>query len=570
MNTALPPSGNDPAFRRTKKLPTESESVITVTNAKPMSENALPIGTQMEEFEIVGFIGEGGFGIVYLAYDHSLRRQVALKEYMPVSLATRSDGTTVEVKSERYAETFQAGLRSFVTEARLLADFDHPSLVKVYRFWESNGTAYMVMPFYQGATLEDKLSHMSEPPDEAWLKWLLAQLLEALAVVHAGDCLHRDIAPDNILILPDGRPLLLDFGAARRVIGDKTQSLTVILKSGYAPVEQYANDPTMKQGTWTDIYAVGGVIYYAITGKTPIPSVSRLISDSLEPLSKAAKGRYSTGFLKTIEAALAVRPQDRPQNIEEFRTRLGLTGPQSMAELGSNGWAVPTKRPRTTYIAAFVTILAVLGGSIFFVREKPPGISAIPTAMTPSLPTGSSAVAEKKYDPLKALDEIFEGRDRNHAVTVSTDNAQARIGKDALRFKIRSAKTGYAYIYMVGTNNSDFFLLFPNALDKRNYVKAGEQLDLPKPEWKMIAEGPPGTDHFVVIVSDYPRDLTGAGLELVDPFAEFPYGRAERLYRAHTDQTPLFAGKAVCAGSTRDCSESYGAAVFSIEEIPES
>ena len=133
-------------------------------NIKLPNENGLPIGTTIGEFEITGLIGEGGFGIVYLAYDHSLHRQVALKEYMPAALAGRSVGATVAVKSKRHLETFQAGLRSFINEARLLAQFDHPSLVKVYRFWESNGTAYMVMPFYQGITLKETLAAMRTPP----------------------------------------------------------------------------------------------------------------------------------------------------------------------------------------------------------------------------------------------------------------------------------------------------------------------------------------------------------------------------------------------------------------------
>ena len=168
---------------------------------------------------------------------------------------------------------------------------------------------------------------------------------------------------------------------------------------------------------------------------------------------------------------------------------------------------------------------------------------------------------------MRALDEVFEGRERNHAVTVSTEKAQTRIGKDLLRFRIRSAKAGYVYLLMVGTNRSDFFLLFPNAVDKNNNIKAGEQFDLPRPEWKMVAEGPPGTDHFVVIVSDRPRDFSAAGLAAVDPFAEFPLDQAARLYSDYTGSTPLFAGKAICPVSMRNCSESYGAAMFSIEEI---
>ena len=211
------------------------------------SGNALPVGTYLSEFELTGVLGEGGFGIVYLAWDHSLQRKVALKEYMPASLAARENNTTVRVRSARHKETFDAGLKSFINEARLLAQFDHPSLVKVYRFWEANGTAYMVMPLYEGTTLKDHVRAMPDRPDEAWLLGVLAPLTEALAVIHGENCFHRDIAPDNVILLAGTqRPLLLDFGAARRVIGDMTQALTVILKPGYAPVEQYAEIPGMK------------------------------------------------------------------------------------------------------------------------------------------------------------------------------------------------------------------------------------------------------------------------------------------------------------------------------------
>src|SRR4029077_10512530 len=134
---------------------------------------------------------------------------------------------------------------------------------------------------------------------------LLAQLLDAVSVIHAHDCYHRDIAPDNILIFPDGRPLLLDFGAARKVIADMTQELTVILKPGYAPIEQYANDPATKQGPWTDIYALAAVVYFAVTRERPPPSVSRVMSDSLIPLTKSAAGRYSQRFLQAIDQALS-------------------------------------------------------------------------------------------------------------------------------------------------------------------------------------------------------------------------------------------------------------------------
>jgi serine/threonine protein kinase len=289
------------------------------------SVNGLPAGCQLHEFKIEQVIGEGGFGIVYLAQDTQLHRTVAVKEYVPHALATRAFDNSLALRSERHRETFQLGLSSFVNEARLLASFDHPSLVKVYRFWEQNGTAYMAMPYYRGPTLKVLLQNAPCAPDEAWLKKFLHPLLDALQVIHNSHCYHRDIAPDNILLLGSGtdyKPLLLDFGAARRVIQGATQNLTVILKPGYAPVEQYAEVASMKQGPWTDIYALCAVLYAAITGQAPLPSVGRLIKDEMTPVSQQVKDQYSAAFLLAIDHGLAVRPEDRTQNVAALRASL--------------------------------------------------------------------------------------------------------------------------------------------------------------------------------------------------------------------------------------------------------
>jgi serine/threonine protein kinase len=332
---ATPPDSQKTEWLSTKAipshpLPADAMEKTEILSAPPSAHSTdmagnLPMGTRLGEFEITALIGEGGFGIVYLAHDHSLQRRVALKEYMPSSLAARAGGSQVQVKSARHRETFEAGLKSFINEARLLASFDHPSLVKVYRFWEANGTAYMVMPLLDGSTLKDVLKGLGRRPDEAWLRSVLGPLTEALLVIHAEQCYHRDIAPDNVMLLPSvNRWLLLDFGAARRVIGDMTQALTVILKPGYAPVEQYAEIPGMKQGPWTDVYALAAVVYFAIMGKTPPPSVGRLLNDTYVPLVQAAEGRYSERFLAAIDRALAVRPEARTQSIGALRSELGL------------------------------------------------------------------------------------------------------------------------------------------------------------------------------------------------------------------------------------------------------
>jgi hypothetical protein len=183
----------------------------------------------------------------------------------------------------------------------------------------------MVMPYYEGPTLKRTLATQGRPPNEAELRAWLWPLLDALAVLHAAQCYHRDIAPDNILITANG-PLLLDFGAARRVIGDMTHALTVVLKPGFAPIEQYGEMPAMTQGAWTDLYAIASVLYAAITGRRPVASVERLLDDRLRPLREVAAGRYSEPFLAGIDAALALRPQDRPQTVAEFRARLDGQG----------------------------------------------------------------------------------------------------------------------------------------------------------------------------------------------------------------------------------------------------
>ncbi len=516
-----------------------------------LGENVLPIGTKLEEFEITDIIGWGGFGIVYLVYDHSLQCQVALKEYMPSSFAIRNSYGEIALKSESSRDIFQAGLRSFVNEARLLAHFDHPSLVKCYRYFERNKTAYMVMPFYQGITLKEKVQNTDKLPDEKWLKDLLFQLLDALSILHKDkpSCLHRDIAPDNILILPSGRALLLDFGAARRVISDMTQSLTVILKPGYAPIEQYADETNLTQGPWTDIYALAAVIYFVITRKTPIPSVSRLVSDKLIPLRESFSKQYSSDFLRSIDKALAVKPEDRPQSVDEFRKLLGIESESPPSQ--------PRKGKIFIILAAItITSLIVINGNMDIVQQ------------TPSTITAEDTIKSVEFDPTQELEAIFNARDRNHTVTVSINKTQVSINKDQLHFKIRSAKPGYVYILAVGTNQSDFLLLFPNAKDQNNRIIANQQIELPRNEWRMIAGGPPGTNHFIAIVSSHPRSFGNTGLQEANIFKTFTSRETKELYRSYKGASPFFAGQALCPpDSISSCSEAYGATLFSIEEI---
>ena len=320
----------------------------------------LPTGYALREFQIDRVLGEGGFSVVYLATDTRLERQVAIKEYMPTALATRNNDLSVHVRSSaQHREAFEAGLRSFINEAKLLAKFEHRALVKVHQFWQEKGTAYMVMPYYSGPTLKSWIKQQHEPVDATWLEQFLRLVMDAVETLHRENCLHRDVAPDNILILNERSPLLLDFGAARRVIGDLTQALTVILKPGFAPIEQYAESQSMRQGPWTDVYALCAVAHFMITGRAPTPSVTRVLADDLVPLHTVAEGRFPPAFLAALDAGLTVRPQQRPQSIAALRELMNgtapedntLTAPPGVSTAFLPGTVPSTIRPLTPTIA---------------------------------------------------------------------------------------------------------------------------------------------------------------------------------------------------------------------------
>jgi serine/threonine protein kinase len=338
---------------------------MMIENPSPTSASrvnhvdALPPGTRLAEFEILGLLGVGGFGMVYKAFDHSLHRAVAIKEFMPSALAGRSQGQSLWVRSSSDQQTFEAGLASFMGEARLLAQFDHPSLVKVFRFWEANNTAYMVMPLYTGMTFKQARAQMRTPPPEAWLRKILWSVLGALRVLHEGNTLHRDISPDNIFLQDNGPPVLLDLGASRHAINDQGHKHTAVLKVNYAPIEQYADgDDELRQGPWSDLYSLAAVVHGCLCNDTPLPATLRSIRDRMVSFSRVARTvqrqfgvEYSAPFVTAIAQALALRPEDRPQSIDAFLQTMGMTTPPEgiehfdfRAELGSI-WVEPADHP---------------------------------------------------------------------------------------------------------------------------------------------------------------------------------------------------------------------------------
>ncbi|MBX3622679.1 MAG: serine/threonine protein kinase, partial [Rhizobacter sp.] len=315
-------------------------------------QDALPPGTQLGNYQIIEMLGRGGFGIVYLALETSLQRRVAIKEYLPAETAMRCDDQQVWVRPGADTLAYAAGKTAFIKEAKLLARFDHPALARVHTFWEENRTAYMVMPYYEGHTLAAVLAGMQHPPDEAWLRSLLSPLLSALQVLHMAQCLHLDISPDNIIVQRDSRPVLLDFGVASRLATDKTMPLTALLNPAYAPIEQYSESPTLPQGPWSDLYALAGVLHFAIAGRPPARATVRAVDDPQRPLAETVAAlrerhpglHYSDTFLAAIDKALAVRPRDRPRNVLEFEQLLDRR-PAEAAPLGARP-APPRQGPQ--------------------------------------------------------------------------------------------------------------------------------------------------------------------------------------------------------------------------------
>ncbi len=310
-----------------------------------------------DSYRITRVVGSGGFGITYEADDVNLGNTVAIKEYYPVDFADRDASLSVLPISERHRPTFDWGRANFMDEARTLVRLEHPSIVRVSRVFEANSTAYMVMRFEHGLSFGSWLASRDLPPSQAKLDSIIAPLLDALEAMHAASILHRDIAPDNIIIRPDGTPVLLDFGAARRVIAAQSRAVRSIVKAGYSPNEQYASDTSL-QGAWSDIYALGATLYRAVTGRTPEEATLRMIDDCMPPAAQSARGDYRPDFLAAIDSCLEVDPRDRPQSVAEIRPLL-LGTQETERRVGTVWGKVPAHGQR--WMIALCASVVVMG-----------------------------------------------------------------------------------------------------------------------------------------------------------------------------------------------------------------
>ena len=285
----------------------------------PQANCALPAGFQLDQYRIDRQLSLGGFSIVYLAHDE-IGTPVAIKEYLPNSLALRKDGEIEPQVSEEHLPAFRYGMKCFFEEGRSLAKLMHPNVVRVLNFFRANGTVYMVMQFERGRTLHDIIQKHRGELKEAFIRTVFVRMLNGLREVHAHKLLHLDIKPSNVYLRTDGTPVLLDFGASRQTLMNDQPILKPMYTPGFASPEQY--DQRDQLGPWSDIYSVGAALYTCIVGTAPPRADERVVEDSLQPLGKTYAERYSAQLLGLVDWCLQLDPLARPQSVYALQKAL--------------------------------------------------------------------------------------------------------------------------------------------------------------------------------------------------------------------------------------------------------
>jgi serine/threonine protein kinase len=277
----------------------------------PLSE-----GHQLNEYRILRVLASGGFSFVYLAHDAN-ESPVAIKEYLPSTLALRVNGEARPRVPEADAATFRYGLKCFFEEGRTLAALAHPNVVRVVNFFRANDTVYLVMRYERGRTLQEHIRERRGPLQEAWIRKTFADLLNGLREVHSNKLLHLDIKPANVYVRNDGTPLLIDFGAARQALSVEGMSLPPTYTPGFASPEQHVRREQL--GPWSDIYSVGATLYSCLAAAAPQSAEHRLDKDQLVPARRAWGGKYSAALLDTIDWCMRLDHLERPQSVFELQ-----------------------------------------------------------------------------------------------------------------------------------------------------------------------------------------------------------------------------------------------------------
>jgi serine/threonine-protein kinase len=554
-----------------------------------MPADATQTPARLGRFEIRGVLGSGAMALVYDGWDPAIGRRVAIK--------------TIRRDQLDSAEADEVVAR-FKREAQAAGRLSHPNIISIYEYGEDEGVAFIAMEFVTGHELKSYFDRHDRFPIPDAVR-IMTQILGALDAAHYMGVVHRDIKPGNIYLQQDGMVKVADFGIARLESSvNLTQAGMVLGTPAYMSPEQFMGQALDGR---SDLFSAGVILYQFLTGERPFSGnaastiMHKVLQEDPSPPS-VLNVQVPRSFDAVVRKALAKRPEERFQTGHEFAAALNaaLAAPagaasyapavsdatdQTQIARGASAGAPPAAARGKSALALWGGIVAgfaAIGLGAWLVLQPketppvtqpvtptvaPPAANAPPPAKGPKPDetlTVSAKAAARNFDPVEALDEIFEARDRNHVVSVVPEKPRIRIGRDNLRFRVSSAKPGYLYVLMVGTDRGHFYLLFPNAVDTENRIPANKEVSLPRPGWAMTAGGPKGTNHFVAVVSENPRDFGDAGLRKVDPFGEFPTEIA--AIEGRGGGRPIFAGKPVCKGATA-CAAGYGAATFSIDEI---
>lgn len=310
-------------------------------NTRAMGTQPLPLGHKLLWYTIEEVLGQGGFGLTYLATDTNLNRQVAIKEYLPSIFAYRDSDYTVSPLTGDHGDNYSWGLTSFLNEARTLAKFRHRNIVAVQTVFEEHNTAYMVMEYEHGESLDQIFKSRIDSLDQAFFENMLFPVMDGLQQIHDAGFIHRDIKPGNLYLRNDGSPVLIDFGSARQTSQQDTGEMTTLVSQGYTPLEQYSSN-FGDQGPWTDIYSFAASVYHGILGKRSEDALNRsaaLLSGKPDPLKQLVEQSppgYSSNFCHALDCALLLKPAERPQTLGQWR------------ELFSGDSSVTVSRPLDT------------------------------------------------------------------------------------------------------------------------------------------------------------------------------------------------------------------------------
>lgn len=439
----------------------------------------LKIGSELNEFTIKKVLGSGTFGITYLAKDNYLNKQVVIKEYFPNDIAIRNSDSTISAKTNNDKENFEYGLSSFLKEAQVLAKFNHPNVVRVNSFCESNNTAYFIMDYEKGKDLEDYLEENSHLNEEEILD-IMIPLLDGLQEVHNKSYLHRDIKPGNIYIKDNNSPLLIDFGATRYSIGVKSQSLSIILTPGYAPKEQYSSKS--KQAAYTDIYAIGAVMYKMVTDATPIEASERanaITDDEPDPhikLSEMNYPNYSDSFKEAIDWALEFKPKDRPQSVtalkDAFNTKLKSSKKKKKENKVKETIIIeaPKEKNNNSTIIIGLLLLALAVGGFFFMKNNKENSNLEINSRVAQLEEENRRLAERKQlaeeDAKRSKQEIERKKEQYERERRAYEKSQEEI-RVAESQKIDFSKKSYLDI---NNDNINLTLTYPIHVKRGNNI----------------------------------------------------------------------------------------------------